>query len=281
MKISPLILPVLWFVSGHALADAAPEVSGDNLFHPVPDGALRDLDTDRPDKTNSPHTLDAGRYQIESGLFTYTYTTAAGVRTGNAAWADTTLRVGLTPWAEMQLEVPVYQANRTTDLAAHDTQRASGPGDLTATLKANLWGNAAGDTAGGVGLLVKIPTANHSLSNHRVEGAMAFLLDLKLPCDFDLGINNGVGLSVNDTNIYHADIVNSLSLSHGIAGPLSGYVEFYSSLPTQTSGDWVGTVDVGLLLMLGKNCQLDAGINMGVTPGADAWQPFVGASWRF
>lgn len=281
MKLTAFFLPVLLLASARGLAAPAPDPSGYDLFHPVPDAALRDLDTDRPDKTNSPHTLDAGHYQIESGLFSYTYTTASGVRSENAAWADTTLRVGLTPWAEMQLEVPVYQANRATDLAAHDAQRASGTGDLTATLKANLWGNDAGATAGGVGLLVKIPTANHGLGNNRVEGGMAFLLDLKLPCDFDLGINNGVGLSVNDNNVYHADIVNSLSLSHGIAGPLSGYVEFYSSVPTQSSGDWVGTVDVGLLLLLGKNFQLDSGINMGVTPGADDWQPFLGASWRF
>ena len=281
MKTTPLFLPVLLLATARLLADPAPGASGYDLFHPVPDGQLREMDTDRPDKTNSPHTLDAGRYQVEAGLFTYTRTTASGVRGENASWADTTLRVGLTPWAEIQLEVPVYQANRTTDLAARDTRRASGTGDLTAILKGNLWGNDRGDTAGGIELWVKAPSANRNLGNGKVEGGLVFLLGLKLPGDFDLGINNGLGLSVNDNNVYHADIVNSLSLSHAIVGPLSGYAEFYSSVPTQTRGDWVGTVDVGLLLMLGKNCQLDTGINMGVTPGADDWQPFVGASWRF
>ena len=281
MKTSPLILPVLLLATARLLAGPAADPSGYDLFHPVPAAQLREMDTDRPDKSNSPHTLDAGHYQIESGLFTYTHTTASGVRTQNASWADTTLRVGLTPWAELQLELPVYQVNRATDLALHDTQRNSGCGDLSAILKGNLWGNDSGDTAGGVEMWVKTPTASHNIGNGKVEGGLVFLLGMKLPGDFDLGINNGVGLSVNDNATYHADLINSISVSHAIAGPLSGYVELYSSIPTQTSGDWVGTVDVGLLLMLGKNCQLDAGINMGVTPGADDWQPFLGASWRF
>ena len=282
MTPAQFVLPVLLLASGRVLAGSvAPDPAGYNLFQPVPAGQLRDLDTDRPDKTNSPHTLDAGHYQLEAGLFTYTRTTASGVRTENASWADTTLRVGLIPWAELQVELPVYQSNRVTDLAAHATQRGSGAGDLSAILKGNLWGNDSGATAGGVELWVKAPTANHNLGNGKVEGGMVFLLDLKLPCDFDLGINNGVGLSVNANGVYHANIVNSLSLSHAIAGPLSGYVEFYSLVPTQTRSDWVGTVDVGLLLLLGRNCQLDSGISMGVTPGAIDWQPFLGASYRF
>ena len=279
MKILPLASSAFLLVPGfgHAGTSAvpAPDKSGYNLFNPVPDNLLRDMDTDRPDKTNSPHTLDAGHFQIESGLFTYTRTTASGVRSENFSWADTTLRVGLLPWAELQLEVPIYQTNR-------DTQRTSGTGDLTAILKANLWGNETGDTAGGVEFWVKTPTASREIGNRKVEGGALFLLDIKLPDDFDLGINNGVGISANDAdNGYHADIINSISVSHTIIGPLTGYLEFYSLVPTHGNGDWVGTVDVGLLLMIGKNVQVDTGINMGVTSGAADWQPFVGLSCRF
>ena len=178
--------------------------------------------------------------------------------------------------------MPVYQTNRDTLLATHDTQRASGTGDLTAILKANLWGNDKGATAGGIEFWVKTPTASRQIGNRKVEGGALLLLDIKLPGDFDLGINNGVGISANDKdNGYHADIINSISVAHTIVGPLSGYLEFYSLVPTRGNGDWVGSVDVGLLLMIGKNVQLDTGINMGVTSGADDWQPFVGLSCRF
>ena len=286
MKIIPLAATAFLLAPGHVRAgspaETAPDKSGYSLFHPVPDSLLGDMDTDRPDKTNSPHTLDAGHLQLESGLFAYTRTTDAGVRSEKFTWADTTLRVGLLPWAELQLEVPVYETNRDTVLATHDTQRTSGTGDLTAILKANLWGNWSGDSAGGIEFWVKAPTASQEIGNRKVEGGALFLWDIKLPHDFDLGFNNGVGISLNDDNHgYHADIINSVSVSHTIACPLTGYLEFYSSVPTHGGGDWVGTVDVGLLLMIGKNVQLDTGINMGVTSGADDWQPFVGLSCRF
>ena len=42
------------------------------LFHPTPTAELRELSTDRPDQTESAHTVDAGHWQIESDLVNYT-----------------------------------------------------------------------------------------------------------------------------------------------------------------------------------------------------------------
>ena len=285
MKAARLIPLAVLLASGRSLAEGPappePDKSGYNLFHPVPDDLLRDLDTDRPDKTNSPHTVDAGHFQLETGLVTFTRNTDSGVRTEAWTFADTDFRIGLIDWAELQLEIPFYQSSRDTDRASHETERDSGIGDLTVVLKTNFWGNDPGDTAGGMELFVTTPTASHGLGSGKVEGGATFLLALELPGDFDLGLNNGVGIAANDGSGYHADIVNSISVSHQIAGPLSGYVEFFSSVPTQHSGDWEGTVDVGSLLTIGKNFQLDAGLNIGVTHGADDLQPFLGASYRF
>lgn len=283
MKIKPFILFIVPLVAGHGFASetAEPDQSIYHLFNPVPDQLLRDFDSDRPDKTNSPHTLDAGRFQVESGLFAYTLSRDAGVRTEHWTWLDTALRCGLNPWAELQLVVPSYQLNRDTDLTTRETDSRSGIGDLTVILKTNFWGNDKGDSAGGMQFLLKAPTASHGLGNGEVEGGVFFLLGMKLPADFSLGINNGVGISANDEGRHNADIINSISVSHEIVGPLSAYVEFYSSVPTQHSADWEGTVDLGLLLMIGKNLQFDAGINLGVTHAADDVQPFLGMSYRF
>jgi len=285
MYSTPLISLLVMIASGRCLAmpllPIEPDKSGYSLIDPTPDSMLRDFDTDRPDKTNSPHTLDAGRIQIETGVLGYTRNEDSGIRTENWTWADTTLRIGLTEWAEMQLEIPFYQSNSATDPVSRETARSSGTGDLSVYVKTNFWGNDTGDTAGGMEFFVKFPTANHGLSNGKTEGGALFLFDTKLPGDFDCGINNGVGISANDQGGYMADIINSISVSHLISGPLSGYVEFFSSIPTQHSGDWEGTVDVGLLLMIGKNLQLDAGLNLGVTHGADDLQPFLGVSNRF
>ena len=42
-----------------------------HLFNPTPTGLMRELSTDRPDKTESPYTVDAGHLQIEVDLLSW------------------------------------------------------------------------------------------------------------------------------------------------------------------------------------------------------------------
>jgi hypothetical protein len=51
------------------------------LFNPTPDRLLRDLTTDRPDVTESPFTVDAGRIQAETNLFGYARSRPIGCAT--------------------------------------------------------------------------------------------------------------------------------------------------------------------------------------------------------
>lgn len=53
--------------------ESIPDKSGYTLFNPTPIALMRDFDTDRPDQTESPHTVDAGHFQIEADLFNYTH----------------------------------------------------------------------------------------------------------------------------------------------------------------------------------------------------------------
>jgi len=48
-----------------AFAGERPDKRRYNLFHPTPDALLREMATDRPDKTESAYSVDAGHYQIE------------------------------------------------------------------------------------------------------------------------------------------------------------------------------------------------------------------------
>ena len=53
------------------------------LFHPTPEALMRELNTDRPDQTEGPITVDAGHLQLELDLVTYAYDreTSGGVST--------------------------------------------------------------------------------------------------------------------------------------------------------------------------------------------------------
>ena len=260
---------------------AASDKSAYTLLHPTPGALLRDFDSDRPDKTNSPRTLDAGHVQVEMDLAAYSYDKQNGIRSENWAAANTNLRLGLTNWADLQLLLPCYEQSRGTDTVQNQTQCAEGTGDLSVGLKTNFWGNDGGDTAGGLVAYVKTPTAARETGNGKTEGSVLALLAFSLPADFDLGINVGAGITANDTHGYHTDIINSASLAHKLVGPLSGYLEFFSSVPSNHSNAWVGTVDVGVTVMVAANVQLDTGLNIGVTQAAEDLQTFVGAAVRF
>lgn len=78
------------FKIGRAFADEPPDKNGYNLFHATPDALLREMATDRPDKTESAYSVDAGHYQIEMDLLTYTYdrSRAGGEHLTVKAWAN-------------------------------------------------------------------------------------------------------------------------------------------------------------------------------------------------
>ena len=243
---------------------------------------MRELCPDRPDKTDSPYTLDAGHFQLEMDFANFTSDKKDGVTT--RAWniAPFNLRAGLLHDVELQFLFDSYEDVRTEDHVAGTTIAQSGIGDLTARLKINLWGDDGGTTAFGLLPFVKFPTSTDELDNHVVEGGIGFPLALKLPGDFDLGFETVVAClrDGSDAN-YHADFINSITCDHSIVGKLSGYVEFFGELSMENHSSWVGTVDIGLEFLVSENVQLDCGCNFGVTPAADDFNPFAGITLRF
>lgn len=258
-----------------------PDKSGYGLFNPVPDALMRELTPDRPDKTESPYTVDAGHYQLEMDFANYTYDKTDGTTT--KAWnvAPFNLKVGLRNNLDLQFVFDNYLNVRTKDNSGNSMTQ-SGVGDLTARLKLNLWGNDGGQTAFGLLPYVKFPTSTDGLGNSAVEGGVIFPLAVKLPGDFDLGLETAVGFLRDDNGSnYHTDFINSVTLGHAIFGKLSGYVEFFSEVSTEVYTSWIGTLDTGLEWMLTENVQLDCGCNFGVTSAADDFNPFAGITVRF
>jgi len=55
--------------AGDANESLKPGKSRYTLFNPTPRELVREMNTDRPDKTESPYTPDAGHFQIEAAAF--------------------------------------------------------------------------------------------------------------------------------------------------------------------------------------------------------------------
>jgi Putative MetA-pathway of phenol degradation len=250
-----------------------------NLLDPTPVNLLREFATDRPDKTETPTTVDAGHYQLEMDFATFTLDRANGVRTEVWNVAPLNLRIGLLNNVELSL---VFDSYFHVNEEAGITSTMSGVGDFTTRVKINLWGNDGGQTAFALLPVIKFPTNTDGLGNNSVEGGVIFPFSVKLPWKIDMGMGTGIAFARNESgSSYHAEFLNSVTFGHEIIGKLSGYCEFFANVSTERDSDWIGTVDLGLTYALTENLQLDCGCNIGVTHAADDFNAFSGISIRF
>lgn len=252
-----------------------------HLFNPTPREILRPLTTDRPDVTESPITVDAGRFQVEMDIVNYTRDDEGGVRTESLVAGSLNLKAGLLHNVDLQIIVDSYVRERTR-VAPGPTTTTDGFGDITTRLKINFWGNDGGPTALAVMPFLKVPTASGGLGNDSVEGGLIVPFAFELPGEWSVGLMAEFDFLRNATGDgYHTDFVNTVSFGHDIVGDLAGYVEFVSVATTETGGDWRGFLSLGLTYGLCPNSQLDLGVIVGLNRAAEDVNPFLGFSFRY
>lgn len=247
------------------------------LWDPTPDGLLRDMFADRPDKTESPYTVDAGRIQIETDLVGYTYDSRDGAATRALDVLPFNLKIGLTNGTDLQIG---YGAYVRTGGGIRD--RETGFGDLTLRVKQNIWGNDGGQTAFAVMPFVKLPTNTFSDLNDDVEGGLI------VPLAIDLGRGVGLGLMTEVDFLraegrrgYEPTFVNSAALGFDLAEKWGVYAEAFVEHSAEHGAETVVTLNGGVTYAVNDNLQLDAGANVGVTTAADDLNVFVGLSRRY
>ncbi len=110
-----------------------------NFFNPVPGSLMRELNADRPDKTDCPFTVDAGHFQIEMDFANMTYNQPNSQR-GNVRFtaleaAPVNLKVGLLNNLDFQLVYTTYQWEKTDDRDTGIVERKSGFDGITPRLQ--------------------------------------------------------------------------------------------------------------------------------------------------
>jgi hypothetical protein len=281
------ILIVAAAMSGDALAqDARPDKSRYDLFDPTPRELMREMSTDRPDKTESPYTVDAGHVQVEMDVVSYSYDRhnpeRADVRVQTVGVALTNWKLGLLNDVDLQLNTESFVWQRVEDFDADAADEESGYGDTLIRVKWNLWGNDGGKTAFAIMPYLKLPTNEGNLGNNEYEGGLILPLAIDLGNEWSMGIMSQLDVVRDaDDDGYDLELVQTVTLSRPIVGDLGGYVEFFAAVNPKESSDWVGTVDLGLTYAITEDIQLDGGVNIGVTRAAEDWNPFVGLSVRF
>jgi hypothetical protein len=146
---------LLMFFTSPLLADDAATTSATptapaatppyTLFNPVPADQLRSMDTDRPNVTNTPHTVDAGHLQIETGFIDYAYDRSRfdgdTIRSNDLGFAESDFRLGVLSNLELNAVIDPYQLDQQRDEKTRRSVNADGFGDTIAGAKFNLWGD--------------------------------------------------------------------------------------------------------------------------------------------
>ncbi len=273
---------------GLLIAVGAPAVAQENakdrysLASPTPANLMREMSTDRPDKTESPYTVDAGHVQVEMDFISYTRDGDDDLRVRSINIAPINLKLGLTNSADLQLIFDSYVRQTVEDRTTDQRRTVEGIGDVTVRLKQNLWGNDGGSTAFALMPFVKLPTNSGGIGNDQVEfGVIA-------PLAIGVSDRVGIGLMTELDLLEEADgtglaptLINTATVGVGLTERLGIYTELFTEKSIEKGADWVVTWDTGLTYAISGDVQLDAGVNLGVTDSADDVNLFVGLSRRF
>lgn len=264
------------------------------LFNPTPQNLLRDLTTDRPDTTESPFTVDAGHLQIETNIFGYSKSRPddEGTVARSYDYAITNFRIGLTNWAEFNVVLQPHSVVKTRPSDPAAATRSSGIGGVGLRAKINLWGNdtfeAPGATALGLLPFVTLATdRDNGIGPAGTEGGLIVPFAVKLTDRLGLGLNGGFHIVREEPEApglaagTHTEWLSSASLSYEWSENFGTYYEVAGRFGTQDPRGDVAVLATGFTYKLGKNLQLDGGVNFGVTRAADRVNPFVGVTARF
>jgi hypothetical protein len=216
------------------------------------DGLLT-VEPDRPDISNSTHTVPVRALQIELGL---EYARLHHDPTERQLAAQTTLRTGLSDRLEIRLdsEPLVWLKEDAGDV---------GLGDLAMGLKARLFEPLEGEAwpALGVQSFVKIPTARTPIGSGRLDAGAFLLADQDVPWEMQLTVNAGL-VVVGQPHGALLQGLASASLSREFWGRLSPFLEMFFASREERDGHYTVGLDTGVVYLVTRRVALDAAAEM-------------------
>jgi len=246
---------------------------------------LRPLCTDRPTKSTAPCTVDVGHVQVESDIFNVTIDHSGGGDVKTYLFTNPTLKYGLTPALDAEINMIPYEVITAKDPASGATNRTSGIGDLFLKLKWNLLGNAGGDVGLALSPFVKLPTASHEIGNGVVETGLIVPVNINLPANWSVTFDPEVDLLKNaGDGRRHLNAAGLISMSRVVSKTLTLSGEVWADqnfdpqgAQTQASAD----LGAAYIPLESPSVQFDGGVNFGLNHNTPGVQIYMGVSHRF
>ncbi|WP_344851954.1 transporter [Pedobacter jeongneungensis] len=253
------------------------EIPKYSIFNPVPRAMLRDMETDRPDVTESARTIDAGHFQYESDLFRLERQHGEEGIKESYFFNQANLKFGLLKSTALQFIVQSYQVDREV---SEDGEKhlKHGFGDITLRIKQNMLGNDKGDFAIALLPYLKFPTSAADKES-RYEGGLIIPMNLKLKHGWTIGMQLEADRLQDEQGIaHHTEFLQTLTLSHALARHLDAIGETYYTYDLKEK-QWNNYLNAALQFELAKDVKIDGGLNYGLQEEAKK-SYFLGVSFR-
>ncbi|WP_165304957.1 transporter [Pedobacter sp. SYP-B3415] len=249
-----------------------------SLFNPVPKPAMRQMETDRPDITESAITLDAGHFQLETNLAAFKRERNDDLLKSTWLINDMILKLGLGASTDIQLDFETYVKETTEERLSHTKEREAGNGNLTLRIKQNILGNNRGNFAVAVLPYVRFPIAGYG-EKHPYEGGLIVPMQLKVGHDWKIGAQVEVDrLEDMEGHGSHTEFLQSLTLSHPLLKKLDGIAETHYTYDFKQH-HFSNFLNAALQLEVYKDVKIDGGLNYGLQKDAEK-RYFLGLSLR-
>lgn len=275
----PLILgalTLLYWSAGYA-QEVIPKSY--NIFSAVPKSEMREMETDRPDVTESPFTVDAGHFQYEADLLRFSREKDELTDQKTVLFNQANLKLGITGSTDLQVVVQSCGRHSEIDAGTGAKTVVHGIGDITVRLKQNLLGNDKGKFAIAILPYLKFP-ASKMEDDSRYEAGLIIPVQVKLPGEWKLGLQVEADRLKNkyDSGL-HSELLQSITISHAIVKGLDGIAETFYTYDFKQH-HWANFINAALQMELAADLRIDAGLNYGIQPDAEK-SYFLGTSFRF
>jgi hypothetical protein len=248
----------------HAPAAAAASAASQTNERKLPE-----LETDRPDLTESSGVVGAGVWQLESGVLFQ----SDGLDRGTAhdvSAPNILLRMGI----GSRLELRIGGEGFLGESLSTGTGMSSGLSDLELGFKYRLLDQDRAGVDLAVIPIVSLPVGSSVFSSGSVDPTIKLTVARDLPYGFGIG-SNVIVASITEDGARFTQTAVSASLGHALGRHWNGFWELYGASALSREGGRAWLFDTGVTHAFGERLQLDLSAGRGLTHDAPDW--FIGA----
>lgn len=223
----------------------------------------QNINTDRPDQTESSYTVGNGDFQIETG-FLVGFEDSGIAETRQIAAPSNLLRYGIMEGLELRF-VSQYEFLKRENL------KLDGISDLQIGVKLAILNDKTKSTAVALMSHVVAPSGSEGLSNEKTGTINRILVSHDFNETLSLGYNLGYDTYGNGDGAY----AYTVALGKGVNDKTGVYIEpfgFYSN-----EEDLKASFDAGITYLLNSNTQLDFSFGTGINHSMNYMA--IGISW--